>query len=74
MAREVSMFITHKKGLTLNGANPTLLFGYGGFSVSITPAFHAWTLAWLAMGGVYAVANLRGGDELWGRMASGRHA
>jgi prolyl oligopeptidase len=60
---QVSMFITHKKGLTLDGNNPTLLFGYGGFSVSYTPAYHAWTLSWLEMGGVYAVPNLRGGSE-----------
>ncbi|MBI3463598.1 MAG: S9 family peptidase, partial [Planctomycetes bacterium] len=57
------MFITHKRGLQLDGQNPTLLFGYGGFDVSITPAFSVSNLVWLEMGGVYAVPNLRGGGE-----------
>ncbi|CAG0948489.1 prolyl oligopeptidase [Phycisphaerales bacterium] len=60
---KVSMFIVHKKGLTLNGNNPTILYGYGGFSVSITPTFSAAMFQWLNSGGVYAVANLRGGGE-----------
>lgn len=59
----VPMFITHKKGITLNGENPTLLYGYGGFNVSLTPYFSVGNLVWLEMGGVYAVANLRGGGE-----------
>jgi len=59
----VPMFLTHKKGLDLSGANPTLLYGYGGFNTSLTPAFSIPVLAWLAAGGVYAVANLRGGNE-----------
>ena len=60
---KVSMFIVHKKGLVLNGQNPTLLYGYGGFNISLTPRFSAPTYAWLEQGGVYAVPNLRGGGE-----------
>jgi prolyl oligopeptidase len=60
---KVPMFITAKKGLARNGQNPTLLFGYGGFNVSLTPAFSPATIAWLELGGVYAVPNLRGGGE-----------
>jgi prolyl oligopeptidase len=60
---KIPMFITAKKGLAKNGANPTLLYGYGGFNISLTPAFKPDTLAWLEMGGIYAVANLRGGGE-----------
>ena len=59
----VPMFITHKKGLRLNGSNPTYLYGYGGFNISLTPAFSVAVLAWLEMGGVYALPNLRGGGE-----------
>jgi prolyl oligopeptidase len=59
----VPMFITAKKGLTLDGSNPTLLYAYGGFNISETPAFSAANAAWLDMGGVYALANLRGGGE-----------
>ncbi len=59
----VPMFLTHRKGLTRNGQHPTYLYGYGGFDVSLTPAFSPSTIAWLEMGGVYAVANLRGGGE-----------
>ena len=57
------MFMTHKKGLPLDGSNPTYLYGYGGFNISLTPAFSVAVLAWLEMGGVYAVPNLRGGGE-----------
>ena len=59
----VPMFITHKKGLALDGSNPTLLYGYGGFNISLTPSFSVGTLVWLEMGGVYAQPNLRGGGE-----------
>lgn len=60
---QVSMFLVHKKGLQLDGGNPTLLYGYGGFNIPVTPAFSAVRLLWLELGGVYAVANLRGGSE-----------
>lgn len=60
---KVPMFITAKKGLTLDGSNPTLLYGYGGFNISLTPAFSTSLAVWLEHGGVYVVANLRGGDE-----------
>ena len=59
----VPMFITHRKGIKLDGTNPTLLYGYGGFDISLTPGFSVASLVWMEMGGVYAVANLRGGGE-----------
>ena len=59
----VPMFITHKKGLHLDGSNPTYLYGYGGFNISLTPSFSVAMLVWLEQGGVYAVPNLRGGGE-----------
>ncbi|MDQ3012588.1 MAG: prolyl oligopeptidase family serine peptidase, partial [Acidobacteriota bacterium] len=59
----VPMFITHKKGLKLDGQNPTVLYGYGGFNISLTPAFSISNLVWMEMGGVYAQPNLRGGGE-----------
>jgi prolyl oligopeptidase len=57
------LFLTHKKGLRLDGQNPTLLYGYGGFSIAMMPSFSVGRLAWLEMGGVYAQAVLRGGSE-----------
>lgn len=60
---KVPMFITFKKGIVLNGTNPTYLYGYGGFDISITPFFIPSNLAWMEMGGIYAVPNLRGGGE-----------
>ncbi|MBN1666536.1 MAG: S9 family peptidase, partial [Anaerolineales bacterium] len=59
----VPMFLTHRKGLELNGDNPTILYGYGGFTLSQTPFFSVWNLVWLELGGVFALANLRGGLE-----------
>jgi len=59
----VPMFLTYKKGLKQDGRNPTLLYGYGGFDVSLGPAFSVPNVVWLEMGGVYAQANLRGGGE-----------
>jgi prolyl oligopeptidase len=59
----VPMFVAHRRGLKRDGSNPTLLYGYGGFSSSMTPRFSANWLAWMEMGGVLAVANLRGGGE-----------
>jgi prolyl oligopeptidase len=59
----VPMFIVHKKGLELNGKNPTLLYGYGGFSVSLTPNFSPSRIVWLENGGIYAQPSLRGGGE-----------
>ena len=59
----IPMFITHKKGLQLDGNNPTYLYAYGGFNVSLTPSFSIANLVWMELGGVYAVPNLRGGGE-----------
>jgi prolyl oligopeptidase len=60
---KVPMIITYKKGTVLNGQNPTVLYGYGGFNISLTPAFSIANAVWLENGGIYAVANLRGGGE-----------
>lgn len=59
----IPIFLTHKKGLVLDGNNPVYLYGYGGFNISLTPSFSVSTLVWMELGGVYAVANLRGGGE-----------
>ena len=59
----VPMFLTYKKGLKLDGQNPTLLYAYGGFDISLTPAFSVPNVVWLEMGGIYAQPNLRGGGE-----------
>jgi prolyl oligopeptidase len=59
----IPMIITYKKGTPLNGKNPTILYGYGGFNVSLTPSFSISNAVWLENGGIYAVANLRGGGE-----------
>ncbi|TDQ47615.1 prolyl oligopeptidase family serine peptidase [Permianibacter aggregans] len=59
----VPMIISYKKGLQKTGKNPTILYGYGGFNIALSPSFNAATIAWLERGGVYAVANLRGGGE-----------
>ena len=60
---KVPMIITYKKGTEFNGKNPTILYGYGGFNVSLTPSFSITKAVWLEQGGIYAVANLRGGGE-----------
>ena len=60
---KVPMIISYKKGTELNGKNPTILYGYGGFNVSLTPSYSPTIAAWLEHGGVYAVANIRGGGE-----------
>ena len=60
---KVPMIITHKKGVELNGKNPTILYGYGGFNVSLTPSFSISNAVWMEQGGIYAVPNLRGGGE-----------
>ncbi len=60
---KVPMIITHKKGLKLDGNNPTILYGYGGFNISLTPSFSISNAVWMEQGGVYAVPNLRGGGE-----------
>jgi prolyl oligopeptidase len=60
---KIPMIVSHRKGLALDGKNPTILYGYGGFNISLNPGFSVTQAAWMDMGGVYAVANLRGGGE-----------
>jgi len=60
---KVPMIITHKKGVQLDGKNPTILYGYGGFNISLTPSFSIANAVWMEQGGIYAVPNLRGGGE-----------
>ena len=60
---QVPMIITHRKGLKLKGKNPTILYGYGGFNISLTPAFSVTNAIWMEQGGIFAAANLRGGGE-----------
>lgn len=60
---KIPMMITYKKGIKLDGTNPTMLYGYGGFGINLTPSFSTSRIVWLENGGVYAVANLRGGGE-----------
>lgn len=60
---KVPMIITHKKGIELDGKNPTILYGYGGFNISLTPSFSIANAFWLEQGGIYAVPNIRGGGE-----------
>ena len=60
---KIPMIITHKKGLKLDGKNPTILYGYGGFNISLTPSFSIANAVWMENGGIYAVPNLRGGGE-----------
>ena len=72
---KVSMFLVHRKGMPLDGKNPTLLYGYGGFNLAMTPGFNPAIMEWLEMGGLYAEANLRGGSEYgeaW-HLAGARH-
>ncbi|HMP18371.1 MAG TPA: prolyl oligopeptidase family serine peptidase, partial [Gemmatales bacterium] len=59
----IPLFIAHKKGIQLDGNNPTLLYGYGGFNISMVPGFSVSRLQWMEMGGVFAMACMRGGGE-----------
>jgi prolyl oligopeptidase len=60
---KVPMFLVYKKGIKLDGSNPTILYGYGGFNIPTTPGFSVSRIVWMEMGGIYAVANIRGGSE-----------
>ncbi len=72
----IPMFIVHKKGIALDGKNPTLLYGYGGFDISLAPVFNTARMAWMEQGGIFAQANLRGGGEYgekWHEAGMGLH-
>jgi prolyl oligopeptidase len=72
----IPLFVSYRKGLTLNGNNPTILYAYGGFDIPILPSFSPVNVAWMQMGGIYAVANIRGGSEYgeaWHRAAMLEH-
>jgi uncharacterized protein (DUF885 family)/prolyl oligopeptidase PreP (S9A serine peptidase family) len=72
----IPMFLVHRKDLKRDGTNPTILYGYGGFNISLTPAFSAKAVQWCELGGIYAVANLRGGGEFgedWHKAGMGEH-
>jgi len=60
---KIPMTLVYRKGIKLDGRNPTVLYGYGGFNISVTPTFNPWVIEWMELGGVYASANLRGGAE-----------
>lgn len=73
---KIPMYLVHKRGIKLDGANPTLLYGYGGFGISVVPRFDSTRVAWLERGGIFAVANIRGGGEYgeeWHRQAIHEH-
>ena len=68
---KIPMFVSHRKGAEARWSNPTLLYAYGGFNISVTPAFSTFATAWMERGGVYASASLRGGGE-YGENGTGR--
>jgi len=73
---EVRMFVLHREGVALDGDRPTILYGYGGFNAALTPAYSAFAQTWVERGGVYAIANLRGGSEegeAWHRAGMREH-
>ena len=69
----VPMFLTMKKGTARSGANPTMLYAYGGFSVSVLPSFRPSVIAWLEQGGIYAQPSIRGGSEYGERWRPANH-
>jgi prolyl oligopeptidase len=70
----IPMTLVYKKGIKLDGTNPTLLYGYGGFGISMLPRFDVTRLVWLERGGIFAVANIRGGGEYGEAVASAGHS